>query len=66
MDGGRYSTHIVVYKIKEGSFMINVLTFIWVLIGIILGGALLITTAATVIGLIVCGIGAIFKGLKKK
>lgn len=45
--------------------MLNVLTAIWALIGIIIGGAFLLTTAVTVIGLIVAMIGGIITGLRK-
>lgn len=42
--------------------MLNVLTFIWVLIGIIVGGGILLTMAIGIIG----SIAVLFKGKKKK
>jgi hypothetical protein len=43
--------------------MINVLTAIWALIGIVFGGGILLTMAVTVITLIVCAIAGIIAAL---
>ena len=45
--------------------MIATLTFIWVLIGIITGGAILLSMAICVISLVFAMIAGIIKGVKK-
>ena len=45
--------------------MLDILSFIWVLIGIIIGGAILFAVGLGVINIVVTSIVGIFKGDKK-